>query len=114
MKDTTALEHVNRMGQTYYLQEGKTPTGKPKYYVGRKLSGKPLAEMPEGYEIYEKPDTAQVVVRKFKPSSITEFERKQTEDIVRRASGLEHFIVEIDGDALRVIDGFHDARLGAR
>ena len=48
MKDRTALQHVNRMGQVYYLQEGKTPTGKPKYYTGRKLTGKPLDTLPDG------------------------------------------------------------------
>ena len=90
------------MGDVYYLQEGKTRTGKPKYYTGRKLTGTPLSAMPEGHEFYERPETAQVVIRKVQPSPITEFERRQTEDIVRRASGLSHFIVAIEGDALVV------------
>ena len=90
------------MGDVYYLQEGKTPTGKPKYYTGRKLTGTPLAALPEGHEFYERPETAQVVIRKIQPSPITEFERRQAEDIVRRASGLKHFIVAIEGDALVV------------
>src|SRR5262249_41004452 len=46
--------------------------------------------------------TAQVVVRKIPSSPITEAERQQAEDIVRRASGLKHFIVAIEGDALVV------------
>ena len=58
--------------------------------------------MPEGHEFYERPENAQVVVRKIPPSPITEFERKQAEEIVRRASGLTHFIVAIEGDALVV------------
>ncbi len=102
MTKPTTLEYENRMGDVYYLQEGKTRTGKPKYYTGRKLTGTPLAAMPEGHEFYERPDTGQVVVRKIPESPITEFERRQAEDIVRRASGLEHFIVAIEGDALVV------------
>jgi hypothetical protein len=102
MTNSTALQYENRMGDVYYLQEGKTRTGKPKYYTGRKLTGTPLSAMPEGHEFYERPETAQVVVRKIPPSSITEFERRQAEDIVRRASGLKHFIVAIEGDALVV------------
>jgi hypothetical protein len=90
------------MGDVYYLQEGKTRTGKPKYYTGRKLTGTPLAVMPKGHEFYERPDTGQVVVRKIPVSPITEFERKQAEDIVRRASGLTYFIVAVEGDALVV------------
>ena len=58
--------------------------------------------MPDGYEFHERPETAQVVVRKVSPSPITEFERKQAEAIVRRASGLTHVIVAIEGDALVV------------
>ena len=102
MTNSTALRYENRMGEVYYLQEGKTHTGKPNYYTGRKLTGTPLAIMPEGHEFYERPDAAQVVVRKIPSSPITEFERRQAEDIVRRASGLKHFVVAIEGDALVV------------
>jgi hypothetical protein len=102
MTKSTALQYENRMGDVYYLQEGKTRTGKPNYCTGRKLKGTPLAAMPEGHEFYERPDTGQVVVRKIPPSPITEFERRQAEEIVRRASGLTHVIVAIEGDALVV------------
>jgi hypothetical protein len=102
MTKSTALPYENRMGDVYYLQEGRTRTGKPNYYAARKLTGTPLAAMPEGHEFYERPENAQVVVRKIPTSPITEFERKQAEDIVRRASGLTHFIVAIEGDALVV------------
>lgn len=100
--DSTALRYENRMDDVYYLQEGSTPTGKPKYYAGRKLTGKPLAAMPDGYEFHERPETAQVVVRKIPRSPITEIERRRAEDIVRRASGLTHFVVAVEGDALVV------------
>lgn len=102
MTEPSALQHVNRLGQVFYLQQGTTPAGKPRYYAGKKLAGSPMDAMPAGYEFYERPDNGQVVLRKFKRSSITEVERKQVEEIVRRASGLEHFMVEIDGNALVV------------
>ncbi len=102
MKDPSALRYQNRLGDIYYLQQGKTSTGKPRYYVGRKLTGTPVSALPDGYEFYERPDNAQVVLRKVKLSSITEFERVQCEEIVRRVSGLKHFVVDIDGDALVV------------
>jgi hypothetical protein len=102
MRTPAALEYENRMGEVYYLQEGKSRTGKPNYYAGRKLTGTPLSALPEGHEFYERPDTAQVVVRRTKPSSITEFERQQAEAIVRQASGLNHFVVAVEDDALVV------------
>jgi hypothetical protein len=109
MTTSTALQYENRMGEIYYLQEGKTRTGKPNYYTGRKLTGTPLTAMPEGHEFYERPETGQVVVRKTPPSPITEFERKQAEDIVRRASGLRHFVVHIEENALVVYAPSHSS-----
>jgi hypothetical protein len=107
MTESTALQYENRMGEVYYLQEGRTRTGKPTYFTGRKMKGKPQAVMPEGHEFYERPDTGQVVVRKIPPSLITEFERRQAENVVRRASGLKYFVVHIEGDALVVYTPSH-------
>ena len=58
--------------------------------------------MPEGYGFYERPDTAQVLVPQIKPSPITEAERQQAEEIVRRVSGLEHFVVDVEENAIVV------------
>jgi hypothetical protein len=30
------VQHVNRKGQTYYLHQGQTKSGKPKYYFSMK------------------------------------------------------------------------------
>ncbi len=96
------LQHENRRGLIDYLQEGKTRTGKPKYYMGQKITGTALDALPEGYEIYESPEHGQVVVRKRQPSSITPAEKEIVVQAVRRSSGIEHFVVEIDGDSLVV------------
>ena len=55
-----ALEYKNRNGDVYYLQAGRTRTGKPKYYLGRQLTGEPLDAVPEGFEIYESPERGRV------------------------------------------------------
>src|SRR5579872_5036397 len=65
-----AIEYVNRKGEAYYLQSGRTKTGKPRYYLARKITGEPLERVPEGYEIRELPETAVVVLRKAKPTRI--------------------------------------------
>lgn len=102
MNEPAPLCYENRRGQVYYLQEVTTPTGKPKYYAGRKLTGKPLDSLPQGYEWRELPETAQVVVRRIQPSAVTEFERARAEAIVRRVSGLTVFAVEIERNSLVV------------
>jgi hypothetical protein len=34
-----AVEHINRKGQKYYLHQGTTKTGKPKYFFSQKSEG---------------------------------------------------------------------------
>ena len=58
------VEYTNRKGKKYYLNVGKTKTGKPKYYFSLKTQGQPAEEIPEGYEIYEYPANGQVFFEK--------------------------------------------------
>jgi len=97
-----ALEYTNRRGDIYFLQEGKTRTGKPNYYMGRKITGTALDQVPEGHEIYESPERGQVFIRKIKPTKILPFERELVAEEVRRYSGIPHIIVDLEEDALIV------------
>ena len=96
------VEHVNRKGDRYYLQSGKTRSGKPRYYFGRKVTGTPVEEVPDGYEIHESPETGQVHVRKSKPTQIRPAEREMVCDGIRRLAGLEYFLVDVEGNSLVV------------
>jgi hypothetical protein len=96
------LKYTNRFGDTYFLQVGRTRTGKPNYYCGRKITGTPLDEVPKGYEIRESPERGQVFVRKALCSAITPDERQMVEDRIRRFAGLKHFLVDVEKDSLVV------------
>ena len=96
------MEYVNRKGDTYYLQQGKTKTGKPKYYFGRRLSAVPLDAMPEGYEVHESPENGQVHARRARVTEISPMERRFVEEAVARLAGLKHVIVDTEDDALVV------------
>ena len=50
---SAVLSYTNLMGATYYLHEGRTKTGKPRYFVAKTIREGALAEMPEGYELCE-------------------------------------------------------------
>jgi len=97
-----AMEYVNRKGDTYYLQQGKTKTGKPRYYFGRKLKAAPLDALPEGYEVYESPETGQVYARKSVPTEISPMERRMVEEAVATQAGLKQAIVDVERKALVV------------
>ncbi len=96
------VRHINRKGDTYYLIAGRTKTGKPRYHFSRKQSGASVDRIPDGFEIYENPSSAQVYLRKVKPTEITPMEQEVVADGVRRHAGLQHFIVAIEGNSLVV------------
>jgi len=97
-----ALEYTNRGGDIYFLQEGKTRTGKPNYYMGRKITGTALDQVPEGHEIYESPEQGQVFIRKIRATEILPSERELVAEGVRRGSGIAHVIVDVEENALIV------------
>jgi hypothetical protein len=97
-----AVQYKNRKDDTYYLQAGKTKTGKPRYWCGKKLTGEPLEAIPEGYEFREDPATAIVTLRKICFSEISPLDVKILSDAIRQHAGLEYFIVDVDGNALVV------------
>ncbi len=47
------MTYTNRMGDTYYLHEGRTKAGKVRYFVAKTLREGVLSEMPEGFEFFE-------------------------------------------------------------
>ena len=73
------ITHKNCRGHVYYLHEGKTKTGKPKYYVSKKAEGNLAVSVPEGYEIYEQPGGA-VYFRKKQKTPILPHELKYVQD----------------------------------
>jgi len=91
------VTHVNRKRQTYFLHEGKTKTGKPKYFFSKDSAGTLLDAVPDGFEIYENPN-AQVFLRKAVPEIIT------AEEVVAVQIGLQKFapfqncIVDVKGE----------------
>ena len=53
LDDSRALSYTNRLGATFYLHDGQTKTGKPRYFVAKTIREGALAVMPEGYEFSE-------------------------------------------------------------
>ena len=83
-----AVTYVNRKGQTYYLHQGITKTGKPKYFLAQRSEGELVDSIPEGFEIYENPN-AQVFLRRIRPKLITDAEI----EIIRK--GMEKYCPQI-------------------
>lgn len=96
-----AIQLVNRRGDTYYLHEGRTKTGKPRFFFSRKAEGTLAAAIPAGYEVYENHD-AQVFLRKALPRVVTDEEVAAVERGVREYAQVAYFLVEVKGPSIVV------------
>jgi hypothetical protein len=73
------MKYVNRRGDAYYVFQGVTKTGKPKYYVSRKAesaAGIQIDSLPDDFELFESPIDARVIIRKRVSSDIYDNELK--------------------------------------
>jgi hypothetical protein len=51
--ETNVATYTNRMGDTYYLHEGRAKTGKVRYFAAKKPREGTLSTMPKGFEFSE-------------------------------------------------------------
>ena len=96
-----SVKHVNRKRDVYFLHEGKTKTGKPKYFFSKESDGTLLDTIPEGYEVYENPN-AQVFLRKIMPQVITNEEVQIVQAGLRKFAPSQRCIVDVKGEQIIV------------
>ncbi len=84
------MKYVNRRGEAYYVFQGVTKTGKPKYYVSLKaesVAGIQIDSLPDDFELFESPIDARVSIRKRIPSDIydneLQFVQERTNSMVQ-------------------------------
>jgi len=95
------ITHRNRRGDLFYLHEGKTRTGKPKYFFSRKRDGTLVRTVPAGFEVYENPN-ALVLLRRIVPSLITADETRTVAAAVKQNVKARNAITDTRGDAITV------------
>jgi hypothetical protein len=95
------ITYVNTKAKTYYLHQGVTKTGKPKYYFAMKSEGNLADSIPEGFEIYENPN-AQVFLRRIQPKIITDEERQIVEDGIRAYSDVKDYKIDVKGNTIAI------------
>ncbi|MEO1685278.1 MAG: hypothetical protein AAFS06_18720 [Cyanobacteria bacterium J06631_12] len=96
-----AITYTNRKQKTYYLHQGKTKTGKPKYFFSLKAEGALVTTVPDGYEIYENPN-AQVFLRKVPSKIILDDEISATEQGLAQFSEVQHFMIDAKKNVVSV------------
>ena len=101
------ITHVNAKEKTYYLHQGTTKTGKPKYHFAMKSEGHLADSIPDGFEIYENPN-AQVFLRRIPPKIITDEERQVVEDGMQKYASVQDYKIDVRGKAIVVYTADQD------
>jgi hypothetical protein len=101
------ITYTNAKEKTYYLYQGTTKTGKPKYYFSTKPEGTLATTIPAGFEIYENPN-AQVFLRRIPPKLITDAERRIVEEGMRTAADVQDYKIDIKGKVIAIYTADQD------
>ena len=88
------FQHTNRKDQVYYLYQGITKTGKPKYFFSTKIKSGQLDNIPDGFEVYENPNAQVFLIKKELPL-ITELEKQTVISALKKNEDIGHFIVDV-------------------
>ncbi|MBM4338233.1 MAG: hypothetical protein FJ110_01690 [Deltaproteobacteria bacterium] len=102
------ITHINRKSQIFYLHQGKTKLGHPKYFFSLKKLGPLPDTMPKGYEVYENPN-GQVFLRKKRPTIIRDSEIKVVYEGMRKYSAIEYYRLNTQKNAIIVYLADQDA-----
>jgi hypothetical protein len=97
------VTYTNRKGITYYLCQGRTRTGKPRYYFARQPKGEPLEEIPEGWEISESVNGVVSLARK-RPAQILPEELAAVEAAVQRHPRSQNYRVSVKRNRIEVYE----------
>lgn len=108
-----AIEYRNRTGKTYYLHEGKTKTGKPRYFFSSRENGKgkTVDKVPEGYEIYEHPENAQVFLRKKRSRLITDIEEQFVKKCLNTLKRPRRYLVDCKDEYITIYESNADTEI---
>ena len=108
-----SIQYNNRVGKAYYLREGKTKTGKPRYFFSsqQKGKGKAIDKIPEGYEIYEHPENAQVFLRKKRPRLITDIEEQFVKKHLNTLKRSRRYLVDCKDEYITIYESNADTEI---
>ncbi|MEK9164578.1 MAG: hypothetical protein AAB342_04400 [Chloroflexota bacterium] len=97
------ITYTNRKGRTYYLRQGVTKTGKPRYYFTAKAEGNPVDKIPEGYTIQESVNGI-VSLAKDRPMLILEKETDAVNLAVKKHPKAKNYRVSVKSDRIEIYE----------
>ncbi|MDE3090808.1 MAG: hypothetical protein KGJ80_15640 [Chloroflexota bacterium] len=97
------ITYTNRKGLTFYLCQGVTKTGKPRYYFAREPKGTPVEQIPAGFAISESVNGV-VSLTKAKPMLILPAEIASVQAAVQRHRKSRNYRVSVKRDRIEIYE----------
>lgn len=97
------ITYTNRKGRTYYLCQGVSKTGKPRYYFATAVKGIEVKRIPEGYVISESVNGV-VSLAKDIPSLILEREINVVKEAVQKHPKAKNYRVSVKSDRIEIYE----------
>lgn len=96
------FQKTNRQGDNYYIKSKLTKKGNTSYYMTKKLDDDCLKTLPKGYEVFEKPDSSVLYIRKVKPSLYTQKELNFIRKELKKNKNIIEFRLDVQGGNIRI------------
>jgi shikimate kinase len=107
--EQACVTHTNRKGKVYYLHVGKTKKGNPRYHFSTKEKGNLGGEIPEGYEIYENPNS-QVYLRKIQPKLVGDEEIQLVDTALKEHARPNAHRLDVRGEVITIFESSQTGR----
>lgn len=86
--------HKSRINKIYYIHRKKTKKGNISYYLSPKEQGDIIERLPNGYEIYDHPETNQPFIRPIPPKIIFDNELTLINNFMSKYSDIKHYRID--------------------
>jgi len=86
----------------FYIKSKKTKKGNTTYYMTKKLDDQCLDAEPEGFEVFEKPDTRTIFIRRRKPNKFGLKGVNIIKKELRKNKNIADFTIDINGALAKI------------
>jgi len=97
-----SISFTNYKGDKYFIKPKLTKKGNTTYYMVKKEEDTCLKELPDGYEVFEKPDTGMMFIRKIKKSVFNLTEIYAVKKELKKNENIVDYKLEINGDLMKI------------
>lgn len=97
-----AKEFKNSRNVAFYIKSKLTKKGNTTYFMTKKLDKECLDEEPQGFEVFEKPDSRTIFIRRRKPNKFGLKGVNIIKKELERNKNIADFKIDVNGDEVKI------------